>query len=777
MQEVKVEKTGFKAAVRTGINLEVGQDAVVSLRLEVGEIAQSVTVLADAPLVNTTTSSVSGMVGEESVKELPLNGRSFDNLITLNPSAINYTAMKCANTTTSDGNSFSVVGRRPGDNLFLWNGIEYTGASQLADTPGGVSGDLLGIDAIREFNVLTDTYGAEYGKRDGAQVLVVTQSGTNSLHGSLFEFLRNSALDSPGIFDQGVVPPFRRNQFGAALGGPLKKDRLFLFGNYEGYRQSLAVSSVSVVPDDQARQGLLPNSAGVYTQVPNLNQAMLPFTALWPQPNGPELTVNGLPSGTALAYYNPKNTIYEDFGTARADYNLRDQDRLSVSYMNDTGNSVIPLADPLFASGLRLGAQVASVEETHVVSPTILNTVRVGFSRGAFNYDAASYAPFPPGLAFVAGGQPGAITISGGGITAAGGNVNAGVWDRRNLFTYTDGVQIVKGIHQISAGVWFQQVQENEDTASRRLGMATFSTLTTFLQGTLTNFQVVPDHNALGWRSLFGAWYVQDSIKLRRNLTFQAGLRDEFTTGWNEKSGRASNYITGPNGVLLTAPLVGDSVYTQNNATHLFSPRVGLAWDPWGNQKTAFRAGFGTYYSLIDALTFLLNSLPPYNGSAAFTGSLPSLLPITPNVPVPPSCGPGVLTRCTIYAPQGVQANAQTPTVEEWNVSVEQQLSRNMSLRVAYVGSHGYHGLLSIDPNTIPAQTCENASGCTAGGTVAAASRLRCRRARLTYPSQLLPPDVPRAPAGRILTSPRASFGSRKATAAITRCKSTSPAA
>jgi hypothetical protein len=698
-QEVEAQKTGFKTAVRDGINLVVNQEAVVTLPLEVGLFSDHVTVSAEAPLINVTASSVSGLVGEEQVKDLPLNGRSFDNLITLNPGTINYTSMKSANTTTSDGNSFSVAGRRPGDNLFLWNGIEYTGASQLADTPGGVSGSLLGIDAIREFNVLTDTYGAEYGKRAGGQIAVVTQSGTNSLHGSLFEFLRSSALDQPGIFDQGTVPPFRRNQFGGSLGGPLKKDRLFLFGNYEGYRQSLAVSSVSVVPDNQARLGSLPNASGVYAPVANLNPAMLPFTALWPKPNGPELLVNGTgcaapaaacqPSGTALAYYNPKNSIHENFGTLRVDYNLRDRDRLFVSYMNDTGNSVIPLADPLFASGLRLGGQVASVEETHVISPTILNTVRVGFSRGAFNYDAASYAPFPSGLAFVAGGQPGAITISGGGITAAGGNVNAGVWDRRNLFTYTDDVQIVKGMHQFSAGIWFQQVQENEDTASRRLGMATFGTLTTFLQGTLTNFQVVPNHNALGFRSLFGAWHVQDSIKVRRNLTLQAGLRQEFTTGWNEKSGRASNYITDANGVLLTAPLVGNSVYTQNNAKKLFSPRVGLAWAPFGNQQTAVRAGFGTYYSLIDALTFLLNSLPPYNGSASFTGQLPPLLPITPNVPVNPSCGPTVLTQCTIYAPQGVQANAKTPTVEEWNLSVEQQLSSNMSLRVGYVGSHG----------------------------------------------------------------------------------------
>ena len=291
------------------MNLEVGQEAVVSLQLDkVGDVAQTITVLEEAPIVNTAPASISGMVGARDVKDLPLNGRSFDNLITLNPGAINYSSMKSANTTTSDGNSFSVAGRRPGDNLFLLNGIEYAGTSQLAVTPGGVSGYLLGIDAVREFNLLTDTYSAEYGKRAGGQVLVVTQSGSNSMHGSMFEFLRNSALDQPGIFDQGTVPPFRRNQFGGALGGPLKKDRLFLFGNYEGFRQSLAVSSVSVVPDEQARLGLLPDASGVYTQVPQLNRAMLPFTALWPQPNGPELLVKGLPTGAKLAYYNPKQT-------------------------------------------------------------------------------------------------------------------------------------------------------------------------------------------------------------------------------------------------------------------------------------------------------------------------------------------------------------------------------------------------------------------------------------------------------------------------------------
>jgi len=720
-QEVKVEKAGFKEAVRTGINLEVGQEAVVNLQLQVGEFAQQVIVSAEAPVVNTTTASVSGVVGEREVKDLPLNGRSFDNLIALNPGAINY-ALKSPQTSTSDGNTFSVAGRRPLENLFLLNGIEYTGSSQLADTPGGVSGFLLGIDAVREFNVETDTYGAEYGKRAGAQVNVVTQSGTNALHGTLFEFLRNSALDARNFFDQGFVPPFRRNQFGGALGGPLKKDRLFLFGNYEGYRQSLAETSVSIVPDPLARQGLLPNGS----PVANLNRSILPYMSFWPQPNGPELTpVSGQP-GAAFSYNNPRYPIREDFGTLRSDYVIRDQDTLSAAYSIDDGNSQIPQADPLFGALLMLRSQVASLQETHIFSPNILNTFSAGFSRAAFNFNPLAPGSIPSNLSFVSGAQPGGIvvgggvtTTGGGTITSAGPNNAANVWNRRNLFTYTDSVQINKGKHQISAGVWFQRVQDNEDTASRQLGQATFTSLTTFLQGTVSSFQVVPSANELGWRSLFGAWYVSDTMKILPNLTIEAGIRHEFTTGWNEESGRAANYITDSNGLLVTNPIVGGSAFTQNNAKLLLSPRVGLAWDPFRNGKTAIRAGFGTYYTLIDALSFLLNSLPPYNGSLTFSGPLSSFTPIHANVIPPPTCGPGVPTPCTTYAPQGVQANAKTPTVEEWSFSIQQQLSNNTALRVAYVGSHGYHSLLSIDPNTIPAQVCSNAAGCQAGGVAA----------------------------------------------------------
>ena len=454
-----------------------------------------------------------------------------------------------------------------------------------------------------------------------------------------------------------------------------------------------------------------------------VNPAMLKYLALWPAPNG-----GSLGPGIAKAIYNPKNPVDEDFVTFRMDYNLREQDTLSASYTMDDGNSVIPLGDPLFASALGLRNQVASLEETHVLSPRLLNTFRAGFSRSGFNYNSFSTVSFPADLSFVSGFGPGGISVGGaqtttgsGALTGAGPSNNANVWNRRNLFTVSDGVSYNKGKHQITAGVWFQRLQDNENTASRQLGIATFGSLNAFLAGTLTNFQVVPSATTLGFRSLFGAWYVDDTIKLRRNLTVQLGLRHEFTTGWNEVAGRASNYITDSNGVLLATPHTGDSLFSQNNAKRLFAPRASVAWDPFGNGKTAIRAGFGMYYSLIDDLAFQVNSLYPYNGLVTYTGSLPNVVPVARNTQPLPPCGPGIPSaQCSIYAPFGVQPDAKTPAVEEWNFTVEQQLDRNTSLRVAYIGSFGYHQFVSVDPNSIPAQICSNPAGCTAGGTTAA---------------------------------------------------------
>ena len=268
--EISVKKSGFAEAIRAGIHLAVDQAAGVNIQLRVGDVNQQVVVHADAPLVNVNTGDISGLVGERQIQNLPLNGRSYDELLTLNPGIVNFTSEKTGGVGVSNstvGNNFAVSGNRPQQNLFLLNGVEFSGAAENNMQPGGVSQQLLGVDAVREFNVLRDSYGAEYGKRPGAQVLIVTRSGTNQVHGSAYEFLRNNDFDAPNYFDQGSAPPFQRNQFGGALGGPIQRNKTFLFGNYEGLRQHLHQTGVDLVPDANARQGYLP--CKLVTPAPN----------------------------------------------------------------------------------------------------------------------------------------------------------------------------------------------------------------------------------------------------------------------------------------------------------------------------------------------------------------------------------------------------------------------------------------------------------------------------------------------------------------------------
>src|SRR5215471_13290579 len=316
--ELATDMPGFKQQVRRGINLVVGLEAVVNLTLDVGAAAESVTVTDEAPIVNTTLSSTSGLINEAQIKELPLNGRSFDQLLTLNVGTVDNRS----NVSNNNWTSFSVAGKRPETNRFLMNGVDYLGSNSGGTyiTPSGSSGQLLGVEAVREYNVLQHTYGAEYGKRAGAQVNVVSSSGTNQLHGDLFEYIRNSSLDARNFFED-AKGPFIRNQFGGALGGPVKKDKAFLFGNYEGFRERWGVPSNAIVPDAQARLGMLPNASGAYVPVPSLEPRMLPFANyFWPAPNGPEILQNGLPTGSAYATSNPKRKVREDFGLLRFDY-------------------------------------------------------------------------------------------------------------------------------------------------------------------------------------------------------------------------------------------------------------------------------------------------------------------------------------------------------------------------------------------------------------------------------------------------------------------------
>jgi hypothetical protein len=695
--EVRAEKPGFRGEEKTGISLVLGQRENVDFVLQVGDVRQTVKVEATPTVIEVTTEDDSGLVGELQVKALPLNGRSYDQLITLNPGIVNYTSQRAGgigNSNSVVGNMFAVSGRRPQENLFLLNGVEFTSASEINVTPGGVSGQLLGVDAVREFSVIKDTYGAEYGKRPGAQINIVTASGTNELHGTVYEFSRNDALDARNFFDHGNIPNFQRNVFGGSLGGPLRRDKTFFFANYEGFRQDLGLSDLTLVPDATSRS--------------KAAASVRPLLALWPVANGPELlTSTGVPSGIAEAFSNPPQSIREDFGTAKLDQLFTDKDSLAVVYTADDSEAHSPTSNPISLVNVFLREQVASLSETHVFSPSLLNKATFGFSRGAFYFNSGTTVDLP---GWIHNGQPVGAVVVGGGTTLNGasqitnGGTNAGsnLSAVRNLFTASDQATLTHGEHLFSFGAWLQGIQANDTLVQDQYGQVSFTNLQTFLQGAVSTYTYAPNYTPLAWRSLEGAFFAEDAIKLRPSLEVRFGFRAELTNGWNEAHGRASNYAFGSNGVILTQPTLGDSPFTANNAKFLPAPRIGVAWSPFGIKKTVIRAGFGLYYALLDNLSYRLDQNGPFN--TVFAAKNIPFSQVAPNAIYPTSK----------VIPSGVQPNLKTPAVESWSLKIEQQLSSTTSLAVSYIGSHGYHELVSLDAN-LPTPTICPASPCPAG--------------------------------------------------------------
>lgn len=701
--EIRGGKAGFTEEVRRGVHLVVGQSATVNLELQIGPSSQQVNVDGDASLVGLTTESIAGLVGEQQIRNLPLNGRSYDELLTLNPGVVNFTWEKTGGIGVSNstvGNNFAVSGNRPQQNLFLLNGVEFTGAAENNMQPGGASQQLLGVDAVREFNLLVDSYGAAYGKRPGAQVLIVTQSGGNRWHGSLFEFLRNNALDAPNYFDAGSAPGFQRNQFGGSVGGPVQKNKTFIFGAYEGFQQHLHQTGVDLVPDDNARKGYLPcKLVSAATPCPASGLAFVgvsPLLDAWPAatPGAPDF------GGISEAFNNPLQTIREDFGTARLDHIFSPKDTLSAVYTVDDSADFTPTSTNLYSTDVEsLREQVASVEETHVFSPRLLHTARVGFSRASYFFTGEP-TPNTPAAAlpgFLAGLPLGAVVVGGSAasnptaqLSLAGSNNGSNLRLARNLFTYEDRVSYSAGRHQINAGAWFQRLRSNENLALSQYGQATFTSLQTFLQGTVASLLFDPASTPLGWRSWFGAWYAEDVIRVSPHLNLTLGFRDEFTTGWNEAHGRAATY-TFDGAVISSQPHIGDSAFTVNHGKFLPQPRIGAAWSPFaGKRSTVIRAGVGMYNDLQDALGYRTDQNAPFNPTYSLPNFPVAQLPISPGAAIPAAAR---------LVPGGVQPDLKTPTLVSWSLRVERELSANTSLTVGYIGSHGYHEIIGVDAN------------------------------------------------------------------------------
>jgi hypothetical protein len=763
--EVTVEKTGFRQLVRSGISLTVGQEAVLNLTLEVGQVTQTVEVTGEAPLVNTTLSPTSGLINEGQIKDLPLNGRSFDQLLTLNVGTVNNQS------NSGWSSSFSVAGKRTETNRFTINGVDYVGDNPTGqfNAPSGTSGQLLGVDAVREYNVVGHTYGAEYGKRAGGQITVVTSSGTNQLHGTVFEYLRNNKLDARNFFTTAEapaptpVPPFKRNQFGGSLGGPIKRDKMFVFGNYEGFRERKAIDTVGAVPNAQARLGSLPcnvaypdatgtSAAAVaaraarlancgtelaglnaYLPAPNLARGILPFMAYWPEANGADQAdKNGLLSGGAFSVTTPGRKPVEDFGSGRFDYNISSADSVSSNLTVDRGTVANPTENPIITQNDTQNLYALSGQETHIFSPTMLGIGTFGYSHASSSREATSAEPFPENLLLMSGegrNNAGAFTLGGGSGTAQaaafmvanGANL---LYNNRDIFSGSYDVSITRGIHNLKMGVWAQKIkQASFSSGQNNAGTAQYAGLLTFLQDKPTNFSAAPNPIELQYRTSEAAWYFQDELKLRPNLTVRVGIRDEMTTGWNERNGRASNYLADPSGTILTNPLVGRSALIENHAIALWQPRVGVAWDPTGTGSWAVRAGFGIHNDLQDNLGQRLSANPPFAGRVQFSGvPLLSVIPIPSTQAPPPQCQtlaeaairPAV---CASYAPGGIDPVLHSPTVQQWSLEIERAITQDLAVTIGYVGSEAYHTAVGVDMNSKQPVVCEDAAGCR-GGTV-----------------------------------------------------------
>jgi hypothetical protein len=474
------------------------------------------------------------------------------------------------------------------------------------------------------------------------------------------------------------------------MGGPIQKDKTFLFGNYEGFRQSLHQTSAAFVPDLTSRANAIPS--------------VQPLLNLWPTPTANDLDFVAVGACSALikcgiaeVFSSPLQTIREDFGTARVDHIFSPRDTLAGIYTVDDGQdfTATPL-DPFSSDAVTLREQVATLEETHVFSPALVNSARSGFSRAGYFFTGEPTPGTPaasvPG--FLIGHPVGAVVV--GGSTAsnpqaqlglAGSNNGSNLTVARNLYTFEDHVTLTRGRHQLEVGAWFQRFQSNETIALSQYGQATFTSLKNFLNGAISSFLFDPSPTEMNWRSLFGAWYVQDTVRISPRFTLTLGFRDEFTTGWNEAHGRAANY-TFANGVISSEPHIGDALFAVNNAKVLPQPRIAMAWSPLGT-KTVLRAGFGMYNDLQDALGYRADQNAPFNPTYSTPLSV-SQLPVKPAGPFPgtPKLVPG-----------GVQPDMQTPTLISWSLRIERELSPNTVLTVGYVGSHGYHELIGVDAN------------------------------------------------------------------------------
>ncbi|MBI4443163.1 MAG: TonB-dependent receptor, partial [Acidobacteria bacterium] len=678
--EVQSELQGFQTTVRSGIELTVGREAVVHFVLEVGAVAERIVVQAEAPMVDTTTSTVGGLVGTQQIEDLPINARSYDKLARLETGvAFVKKAGSGSNAVGGRTEKMSIGGGRVTQNLFLMDGTDIsdkTGAS-----PGGASSAALGMEAIREFRVLTSTYGAQYGRAVGGIVEVVTKSGTNELHGSGFYYHRNDNMDARNFFDGNKKPEFKRNQFGGSVGGPILRDKSFFFGSYEGLRERLGVTQIATVPDLGARSGNL-GTAGTVT----VAEAVKPYLSLFPLPNRRLSFGNG--TGEFLSVFG--QPVREDYFLLRGDHNFNPNFYLMGRYNFDDSALNQPHNPPVSFAAAVMRRQTVTLESTQILSPTLLNKVRFGLNRSVSLDTNIPAIDIPSSLDWVPGRSlltSGALVVRG--MPQLGGQrfvPNGYSW---TSFQYGDDVSYVRGRHSLKMGVGVQRIRYNHRGADAISGEYQFNSLSLFLRKQPAQFLVQSVGTRDRWlrQTLFGT-YIQDDIQLLRNLALNLGLRWEFVTSPVEIFGQSANLVD----ILDTEIAVGNPFFETRKKN--FSPRVGFAWDPMGKGTTSVRGGFGLFHDQpIPTYWYMVaQHNPPFVLRVDLRNNL--------NFPNDNVAAQGV--TATDFRNLELRSFVFTGTgyAMQYNLSVQKQLPGDMVASVGYMGSQARKLIRRSQANT-----------------------------------------------------------------------------
>jgi hypothetical protein len=683
---------GFKAAIKPNVVLHV-QDAVeINFELAVGSASQSITVEGGEPLVQLATSNLGTVVDSRTTRELPLNGRSWTDLATLQPGVAAVETQASYSAAADRGNrgfgsQLSISGGRVRQNSYRIDGVSVNDYSNGG--PGSVLGGTLGVDAIEEFSVLTANTPAEYGRTSAGVISAITRSGTNKFHGSAYEFLRNSALDAPNYFDSGRTPPFKRNQFGGAIGGPFWKDHTFFFIDYEGNRQSTGITNTVTVPSAQARAGHL--STGDITVDPSAQK----YLSFWGLPNAGLLGAGD----TGLYKFTGQQVVNENFVTGRVDHMLSRRDSVfAVFTFDDT-----PYRSPDNLNDVMLGSRTTrktvAAQETHVFNPSLLNSLRFGLNREGVqdNLTASAINPAAADLSLGAiGGEP-ASHVSVGGLTDfMGGAEDATrfLWASYQIY---DDLSFTKGRHSLKVGANFEDMQSGIEYYSYVTGQYSFGSLNSFLTNKPSRFRaalpgLTTPRNLR--EKLFGA-YVQDDWRIRPSLTLNLGMRYEMSSVMSETDGKLSTLLS------LTSPVnhLGSPLF--NNPTlKNFEPRVGLIWSP-DDGKTAFHAGFGFY----DVLPL------PYEFQNMETRAAPFYL-LASNSKIPAGSfyqgGLAQLTPKTLSVSY-IDQHPSRNYVMQWNLNIQRELTKDLTATLGYVGSHGVHQPMRIDDSNVVQPTLTSA--------------------------------------------------------------------